>query len=89
MPRRWSSKGDPSGLGPIPPKGGVREEFTRLAFVRKFPSSSCSGGKTNRLGLYPEVCTRVSGDTSWQFSAVMQSAYNLTNNVNVVTGSSG
>jgi hypothetical protein len=81
-----SSRGDPNGLGPIPPKGGVREEWPNLAYVRAFSASSCTGGAANRPGLSPEVCK---GAPKWQFSSVTQGTYNLTNNTVLVTEGEG
>jgi hypothetical protein len=52
-----------SGIGPLPPYGGIGKNWYKLAYIRRFSGASCKGGATDatgrmiRPGMSPETCT--------------------------------
>eukprot|EP00281_Chroomonas_sp_CCMP1168_P017251 CAMPEP_0206219836 /NCGR_PEP_ID=MMETSP0047_2-20121206/4528_1 /ASSEMBLY_ACC=CAM_ASM_000192 /TAXON_ID=195065 /ORGANISM="Chroomonas mesostigmatica_cf, Strain CCMP1168" /LENGTH=3848 /DNA_ID=CAMNT_0053642399 /DNA_START=64 /DNA_END=11610 /DNA_ORIENTATION=+ len=54
-----------NGLGPLPPFGGIGKNWYKVAYMRRFASSLCSGGTANaaglvtRPGMSPETCSFV------------------------------
>jgi hypothetical protein len=52
-----------SGIGPLPPYGGIGKNWYKLAYIRRFSAASCVGGTSDasgrvvRPGMSPETCT--------------------------------
>ncbi len=52
-----------SGIGPLPPYGGIGKNWYKLAYIRRFTGASCQGGASDasgrvvRPGMSPETCT--------------------------------